>query len=308
MSSPPLDRRALTAVAKRTVREFRRDNLTSWAAALTYYGVLSIFPGLLVLVAVLGLLDDSLTESLRRHLGQILPDAAREVVFTAIADVQQGQARPGLAAIVGLVVMLWTASGYVAAFMKAANAIYDVPEGRPVWKLLPIRLLVTIVTGLLMVVGTAVVVFSGRVARQAGTALGVGPETVRVWDIVKWPLLVVLVVLLLAVLYWAAPNARLGGPRAVWPGGALAVLAWIAVSVLFAVYAANFASYNKTYGTLAGVIIFLVWLWLTNLAVLFGAELNAELARQRAIAAGHPEEKEPYVRLRAEPRSGGERF
>ncbi|WP_117214649.1 YihY/virulence factor BrkB family protein [Allorhizocola rhizosphaerae] len=290
--------RGIRDALKRTVKEFRDDELNVWAAALTYYGVLSIFPGLLVLVAVFGLLDESLTQSLRDNVGQLMPQTARQVFDGAIENVKRTDTRPGLAAIIGLAVALWSASGYVSAFTKAANNIYDVRETRPFWKTMPLRLIVTIATGVLLVASTAMVVLSGRLAEQVGRALNIGEAAVRTWDVAKWPVLLLMVSLMLAILYWATPNARQGGFQWVTPGSLLAVLLWLVISAGFGVYVANFGSYNETYGTVASVIVFLVWLWLTNLAVLFGAEFDAELSRGKAIAAGYPEDREPYVHKR----------
>jgi membrane protein len=281
-----------------TVKEFQRDNLTVWAAALTYYSVLSLFPGLLVLVAVLGLLSDSLTQSLLDNVLPIAPAAAQEIIKAAVDNVQQGDDKAGIAAIVGLLIAIWTTSGYVAGFMQASNAIYDVPEGRPLWKTLPIRLGVTISTGILLVASVLIVVLSGQFAERVGQALGIESATVGTWNVVKWPVLVVLVSLMFAILYWASPNARQGGFRWVSPGGFVAVVLWIVVSFGFAFYAATFASYDRTYGALGSVIVFFTWLWLTNLAILFGAEFDAELERRRAIAAGHPPNAEPYMQMR----------
>ena len=292
-----LGKRGIVAALKRTLKEARDDNLTSWAAALTYYGVLSIFPGLLVLVAVLGMLDDSLIQSLQDHVGPIMPEAAREIFDTAIVNVRSGDSRPGVAATLGLLVAVWSASGYVSEFMTAANAIYDVPEGRPFWKLLPIRLLVTIGTGVLLIASTAIVVLSGRLSEQIGSALGIEAATVGTWNVIKWPILIVLVSQMLAILYWVCPNVKQKF-RWVTPGGVFAVVAWILISLGFGLYVANFGSYNKTYGAVAGVIIFLIWLWLSNVAILLGAELDAELLRGRAIATGFPVDHEPYVELR----------
>ncbi|GIJ78419.1 membrane protein [Micromonospora phaseoli] len=288
------------AAARRTVREFGDDSLTDWAAALTYYGVLSIFPGLLVLVSLLGLLGPSATQGVRDTVAETVPEQnIRQILDAAIGQAQQSGGLAGLAAIVGLLAAFWSASGYVGAFMRASNAIYDVPEGRPIWKTLPIRVGVTAVIGVLLLASAVIVVFTGRLAEQVGAALGVGQSAVTVWDIAKWPVLLVLVSLMFALLYWASPNARQGGFRWVSPGGVLAVLIWLLVSGLFALYVSNFGSYNKTYGALAGAIIFLVWLWLSNIAILFGAEFDAELARGRAIAGGLlPADREPYVELR----------
>ncbi|MEU6024038.1 YihY/virulence factor BrkB family protein [Micromonospora sp. NPDC047134] len=295
--------REWVAALRRTVREFSDDRLGDWAAALTYYGVLSIFPGLLVLVSLLGLLGllgPSATEGVRDTVDEAVPEQnIRQIIDAAIDQAQGSGGLAGLAAIVGLLAAFWSASGYVAAFMRAANAIYDVPEGRPIWKTLPIRVAVTAVIGALLLTSAVIVVFTGRIAEHVGSALGVGRTAVTVWDLVKWPVLLVLVSLMFAILYWATPNARQGGFRWVSPGGVLAVLLWLLVSGAFAVYVANFGSYNKTYGALAGVIIFLVWLWLSNVAILLGAEFDAELARSRAIAGGlRPVDREPYIELR----------
>jgi membrane protein len=284
---------------KRVAREYRRDNLSDWAAALTYYAMLSLFPGLLVLVSGLRLLGRSAVNTVVDNIAQLAPGTAREILRGAVDNVLGGgQNTAGILAIVGLVGALWSASGYVAAFMRAANAVYDVPEGRPVWKKLPIRLGVTVVTGILLAVSAFAVVLTGRLAEQVGKLLGVGGAAVTVWNVAKWPVIALLISVVLAILYWAAPNARHGGFRWLTPGGLVAVVVWLLGSAGFALYVANFGSYNKTYGTLATVIVFLVWLYLTNTAVLLGAELNAELERGRALAAGHPADAEPYTQLR----------
>jgi len=197
---------------------------------------------------------------------------------------------------------LWTSSGYVSAFMRASNAIYDVPEGRPLWKLLPVRLGVTIVVGALVAIAAVSVVLTGGLAEKAGNVVGIGKQTVQVFDYAKWPVLVIVLSLVFALLYWAAPNARQSGFRWISPGSVLAVLLWIVASVGFALYVANFSTYNKTYGTLGGIIGFLVWLWISNLAILVGAEFDAELERGRAIQGGLPPDEEPYVPLRDEPK------
>jgi membrane protein len=293
-----LDRESWWQVVKRTVKEFGDDNLTDWAAALTYYGILSIFPGLLVIVSLLGLLGQSTIDTVVRDIGGAAPDAVRDVLVNATRGLRDAQDTAGVLAIVGLAAGLWSASNYVGAFMRASNAIYDVPEGRPIGKTLPIRLGVTVVVAVLLTVSVVMVVLTGSLAEYVGELIGVGSTAVTVWNIVKWPVLVIIVSQALALLYWASPNAKLAGARWVSPGGILAVVVWIAASAGFAFYVANFASYNKTYGSLAGVVIFLVWLWITNLAVLLGAEFDAELHRGRAIEAGHPSDKEPFVGLR----------
>ena len=293
-----LGRRSWWAALRRTISESRQDNLTVWAAALTYYGILSLFPGLLVLVAVLGLISDSLVDDLKQVVLPILPGPGRDILEAALDNVRAGEGRAGLAALIGLVVGFWSASGYVAGFMKASNAIYDVAEGRPIWRKLPVRLGITLATGVLLVASVLIVVVSGRLAEQLGRLLHVSGAIVTAWSILKWPALAVLVSLMFAILYWAAPNVRHGGFRWVTPGGLTAVVLWVVVSLGFGFYVANLASYNKTYGALGGIIVFLVWMWLTNLAILYGAELNAELERQRAIAAGLPRDEEPYMQMK----------
>ncbi|WP_373321786.1 YihY/virulence factor BrkB family protein [Micromonospora okii] len=287
------------AALKRTVREFQDDSLTDWAAALTYYGVLSIFPGVLVLISLLGLLGPSATEGVRDTVNQAVPEGnIRQIISAAIDQATNAGGLASVAAVIGLLAAFWSASGYIAAFMRASNSIYDVPEGRPIWKTLPIRVGVTALVGVLLLASAVIVVFTGQLAEEAGSAIGIGSTAVTVWNIAKWPVLLVLVSLMFAILYWASPNARHGGFRWVSPGGVLAVVIWLLISGLFAFYVSNFGSYNKTYGALAGVIIFLVWLWLTNIAILLGAEFDAELERSRAISAGHPADVEPYVELR----------
>ncbi|GAA1269994.1 YihY/virulence factor BrkB family protein [Sphaerisporangium rubeum] len=293
-----LSRRSWWGVLKRTVQEFREDKVTDWAAALTYYSVLSIFPALLAVVSLLGLFGQSATGPLIDNLGALAPGAAREIIESVLAALQGSKQAAGIATAIGVAVALWSASGYVAAFMRASNVMYEMPEGRPIWKTLPLRLGITAVLVVLMAAGAVAVVFTGSLADQAGRLLGIGQTGVAIWDIVKWPVLVIVVTLVLALLYWAAPNVSHPGFRWVTPGSILAVVTWIVASAAFGFYVANFASYSKTYAAMAGVIVFLVWLWITNIAVLLGVEFDAELARGRAIAAGHPEAAEPYVEPR----------
>jgi YihY family inner membrane protein len=284
-------------VIKRTIREFKGDNLSDWAAALTYYGVLSIFPALLVLISLVGLAGQDTVTSLVDNLTTATPENVRDILSEAINNLQNSQGTAGVMAIVGLVLALWSASAYIAAFIRASNAIYDVPEGRPIWKTLPLRVGLTLLLMVLLAITALAVVLTGGLADRIGQALGIGSTAVTIWDIAKWPVLLLIVSFMFALLYWASPNAKQGF-RWVTPGGLVAVLLWVVASAGFAFYVANFASYNKTYGSLASVIVFLVWLWISNIALLLGAELNAELERERAMASGHPEEREPYVELR----------
>jgi membrane protein len=221
----------------------------------------------------------------------------QELVNTVLGQVKDTGAA-GLAAIIGILAAFWSASGYIAAFMRASNAIYDVPEGRPIWKTLPIRVGVTAVIGIMLILSATIVIFTGDLARVVGDQIGLGSAAVTAWSIAKWPVLIILISLMFAILYWASPNAKTGGFRWVSPGGIFAVVLWLLASAAFALYLANFANYNKTYGTLGGVIAFLVWLWISNIAILLGAEMDAELERGRAIAAGHDPDDEPFLELR----------
>jgi membrane protein len=299
-----LPARSWTGVVKRTISEFRADNLTDWAAALTYYGILAIFPALLALVSVLGLIGQSATQPLLNNLEKLAPGPARQIFTNAIQNLQHSRGAAGVLFIVGILGAIWSASGYVAAFMRASNSIYDIEEGRPIWMTLPVRVGVTIVLLALLAISAVGVVVTGGLAKQIGNLVGVGGTAVTAWNIAKWPVLLLIVSLMLSLLYWASPNVRHPGFKWVSPGGLFAVIVWIVASALFALYVANFSSYNKTYGTLAGVIIFLVWLWVSNIAVLLGAELNAELERGRRIEAGHPPDEEPFVEPRREPKPG----
>ncbi|MFI5497081.1 YihY/virulence factor BrkB family protein [Actinoplanes sp. NPDC051859] len=297
-SPTQLKGKGLFAALKRTFQQFSQDNVSDWAAALTYYGVLSIFPGVLVLVSLLGMLSSNSKQNVQDAVQELAPNQQlQELVGTVLTQVQD-PGTAGFAAVLGVVAAFWSASGYIAAFMRASNAIYDVPEGRPIWKTLPIRVGVTAVVGVMLVASAAIVIFTGELAEVVGDKIGLGAAAVTTWNIAKWPVLLVLVSLMFAILYWASPNAKTGGFRWVSPGGLFAVILWVLASAAFAFYLANFASYNKTYGTLAGVIAFLVWMWITNIAILLGAELDAELERGRAIAAGHDPTDEPFLELR----------
>jgi membrane protein len=294
--------RSWFAAARRTAKGYSADNLGDRAAALTYYGVLSIFPGLLLLVTILRLTGTGTTNAVLDNIAGLAPGSVRTILRSAADNLRHGrQGAAGVIAAVSLVGALWSASGYVGAFMRASNAIYDVPEGRPLWKRLPIRLGLTAATGIMLIASAIIVVLTGRLAHAVGSALGIGSTAVTAWGIAKWPVLVAIVALVFDLLFWASPNAEHGGFRWVSPGGVLAVLVWLLASAGFALYVANFGSYNKTYGSLATVIIFLVWLWISNLAVLLGAEFDAEVQRGRAIRAGHPPQAEPYMQPRDQP-------
>ena len=263
------------------------------AAALTYYAVLSLFPAVVVMVSLLGVFGQGqrTTDAVLQIVGELGPSSA---VDTLRAPIQQLVNSPsaGFALVAGIVVGMWSASGYIGAFGRTMNRIYEIPEGRPVWKLRPLQLVLTF-AGVVMAAAVAfMLAVSGPVAKAIGDALGAGKIALTVWNIARWPVLLAFVIVAVAILYYATPNVRQPRFRWISVGAAVAIVVWITASVLFGIYVANFGSYNKTYGTLAGVIVFLLWLWITNLALLFGAELDAELERGRELQAGMAAERD----------------
>jgi membrane protein len=290
-------------VLKRTFKEFKADNLTDWAAALTYYGVLAIFPAIIALVSIIGLVGPSATQPLLDNLGKLAPGPANDILSGAVKQVASGRSSAGVAFVVGLFLAIWSASGYVGAFSRASNAIYEVGEGRPFWKLRPIQLAVTTVMILLLAACAIAVVVTGPVAQQLGNVVGAGSAAVTAWDIAKWPVIALVVITMFSILYYAAPNVKQPGFKWITVGGVLALVLWLVASALFAIYVASFSSYNKTYGALGGVVAFLVWLWISNIAVLLGAELNAELERGRELEAGLPAHDEIQLEPRNAPKS-----
>ena len=289
---------------KRTIAEFQEDNLTDWAAALTYYAVLSIFPALIAMVSIVGLVGDpqTVTDSLTDVVSAIGPASAVDTFKGPIEGLTESKGAAGILLIVGIAGALWTASGYVGAFMRASNVIYEVEEGRSFIKLRPLQILVTLLLVIMLALVLVALVLTGPVAKEIGGALGVGDTALTIWDFAKWPVLLVAVMFMFAILYYSSPNAKLPGFKWVTPGAVLAIVVWLVASAAFAFYVANFGSYNKTYGALGGVIVFLVWVWLTNVAILLGAELNAEHERSRELKEGIPgAERELQLEHRSEP-------
>jgi membrane protein len=284
---------------KRTFKEFSADNITDWAAALTYYGVLALFPALIALVSIVGLVGSSATDSLLENLSSVAPGPAKDILTSTIENLASSKGAAGIAFIVGLALALYSASSYISAFTRASNAIYDVEEGRPIWKLKPQQLLIALLLIVMLVMIAVAVTVSGPLAKEAGKLIGVSDSAVKIWDFAKIPLILILVSFMIAFLYWAAPNVKQPGFKFISPGGIVALVIWIIASLLFAFYVATFASYNKTYGALGGVIVFLVWLWITNIAILFGAEFNSELQRSQQREAG---ERAPLDEPFLEPR------
>lgn len=275
-----------TGTIKRTLTEFRDDGLTDWAAALTYYGLLSLFPALLALASIVGLVasPDEVTDALL----EIAPASAADTLSGPIDSVTSNTAAAGVALALGLLGALWGASGYVSAFGRASNVIYEAREGRAFWKLRPIQMAITLVMVLLLALVTVGLVFTGPLVDAVAEPLGLGSAAVTAWQWGKWPVLALAVVAIFSILYWATPNVRPRGVRWVVPGVVVALVVWLVASVAFAFYLANFGSYDRTYGTLGGVIALLVWLWLSNVALLLGAEFNAERERSAELRDGVP--------------------
>ncbi|GAA3594732.1 YihY/virulence factor BrkB family protein [Kineosporia mesophila] len=296
-SPAQLPKHSWMRVLKGAGKEFSDDNLSDVAAALTYYGIQALFPALLVLISLFGFLSDQAIDDLRKNLGEVVPGSFQGTLDSILGQVGNKPSSAGIAFVLGLATALWSSSGYVAAFMRASNVVYDIPEGRPIWKTLPTRILTTVVMVVLLLLAVVIVVFTGPVAERAGDLLGLGSAALTTWSIAKWPVLFLIMMLELAILYWATPNAKQGF-KWVTPGGFLAVILWLIASAGFGFYVSNFSSYDATYGTFAGIVIFLVWMWISNLAILLGAEFNAELERARAEHDGLPEGAEPYVPLR----------
>jgi membrane protein len=282
------DRPSLLATVKRTFTEFSEDNMSDWAAALTYYGLLSLFPALIALASLVGLFADpaAATRTITQIVTKLGPSSAADTFAGPIKSITSHRSAAGILLVVGLATSLWSASSYVGAFMRAANVIYETPEGRPFWKLRPLQILVTLTMVLLLAAVGLALVLTGPVVDAVAGPLGIGSTAVSIWDIAKWPVLLVVVVTMFAVLFYAAPNVRLAGFRWVTPGAAFAIVLWLVASAAFALYVANFSSYDKTYGALGGVVCLLVWFWITNVALLLGMELNSERERRRELADG----------------------
>jgi membrane protein len=297
--------RGIFTTLKRTVLEFQEDNLTDWAAALTYYGLLALFPALIAMVSLIGLVGDP--ETTTRRLTEIItelgPASAAETFKGPIESIAGNRSAAGFAFVLGLALALWSASGYVGAFMRASNIIYETPEGRPFWKLRPLQILVTLGMIVLMALLALGLVLTGPIVDAIAGPVGLSGTAVDLWNIAKWPVMAAIFIVMVNVLYYASPNVKVRGFKWVTPGSLVAIAVWIVASALFAFYVANFGSYDKTYGTLGGLVALLVWFWISNLAILFGHQLNAERERNLEIAEGRPRaEREIQLEPRDEPK------
>jgi len=290
---------------KRTLTEFREDNLMDWAAALTYYGLLSLFPALIAMVSLIGIFGDpeTTTAKLTEIITEIGPESGAETFEGPIKSIVENQSAAGFAFVFGLAVALWSASGYVGAFTRASNIIYETPEGRPFWKLRPLQIAITLAMIVMMALLAIGLVLTGPVVEAVANPIGLSSTAVDVWNVAKWPVMAVIFILMVDVLYYTAPNVKIRGFRWVTPGAIVAIVVWAIASALFALYVANFGAYDKTYGTLAGLVVLLLWFWITNLAILFGHQMNAERERSAEIEEGRPRaEKEIQLEPRDEPK------
>jgi len=288
-----IDKQSWKYVARKALREFSADQCTDKAAALTYYAVLAIFPAMLALVSILGVVGQApkAVSTVKDVLRPLVSPDTMKFISPTLDNAAHSQAA-GVTLVIGLLGALWSASGYVGAFSRSLNSIYEIEEGRPFWKLRPLMLFITFVAVVLSALVLVMLVVSGPLAESLGNTIGLGSTAVTVWSFVKWPVLLVMVMVIVALLYYATPNVKQPKFRWISVGAAFAILVWIIASVAFAFYVSNFSSYSKTYGSLAGVIVTLLWLWITNLALLFGAEVDSELERGRELQAGIPAEEE----------------
>lgn len=289
---------------KRTLTEFQEDNLSDWAAALTYYGLLSLFPALIAMVSLIGIFGNpqTTTAKLTEIITEIGPESGAETFKGPIESIVKNQSAAGFAFVLGLAAALWSASGYVGAFIRASNIIYETPEGRPFWKLRPLQIAVTLAMIVMMALLAVGLVLTGPVVEAIAKPIGLSSTAVDVWNIAKWPVMAAIFILMVDVLFYTSPNVKMRGFRWVTPGAIVAIVVWALASALFALYVANFSSYDKTYGTLAGLVVLLLWFWITNLAILFGHQLNAERERSAEIDEGLPRaEKEIQLEPREEP-------
>ncbi|MGC5170289.1 YihY/virulence factor BrkB family protein [Micromonospora sp. DT81.3] len=286
-SPDDLHKRSWKYILGKTIREFSSDQCTDIAAALTYFGVLSLFPAMIAIFALLGLIGqgNDATDAILGIVNSLAPGESADALRGPIEELSNSPAK-GFALVSGIVLAIWSASGYVGAFSRAMNRIYEIPEGRPVWKLKPTQLLVTVIAIVLVVVAAVLLVVSGPVAEAVGNALGLGDTATTIWNIVKWPVLALVVVLIIAILYYFTPNVKQPKFRWLSLGSVLAIVLILVSTLLFGLYVTNFSNYDRTYGSMAGVIIFLLWLWIVNIALLFGAEFDAEMERGRQLQAG----------------------
>jgi len=280
-------------VLKKSLREFGKDECPNLAAGLTYYSVLAMFPALIAVFSLLGVIGQGreAADAVLGIIDEAAPGGMADTLRAPIEELAESQLA-GVALLTGIVVAVWSASGYVGAFARALNRVWEVDEGRPVWKLKPAQLAITLAAIVLLAAALVILIVSGPVAAAIGAAVGLGDIALTVWSIAKWPVLAIIVVMVVALLYYFTPNAKQPRFRWISAGAVLAIAVLAVATVGFGFYVANFSHYERTYGSLAGVIVFLLWLWIANMALLAGAEFDAELERGRELQGGlHAEER-----------------
>ncbi len=299
-----LTRHAWWHALRDAAKAYGENNLGDRAAGLTYYSVLAVFPALIVLVSLLGVLGNQGTvDALLRIIGDLGEASAVDTLRSPLENIVRSSSGAGVALGLGAAIALYSASGYIGAFIRASNEIFAAEEERPFYKLRPLQLLITLAMVVVIIAILFVVVLSGPLADAIGAELGIGDSALAAWSIVRWPLLFAVVATVIALLYAVSPDARHQGLRWMVPGSVLATGLWLVASAGFNLYVTNFGSYANTYGSLAGIVIFLIWLWLTNQAILLGAQFAAELERTAAAAAvpyppGEPVPLDPAERER----------
>lgn len=262
---------------------FGEHRLTDWAAALTYYSVLAIFPGLLALVSILALVGHGTTDAIVETLTELPDGPARDIVLGAINHVQGATSAATTALVVGLLVAIYSASSYVGAFIRAAGVILGVEETRRFYVTIPLRLGLMLLLMVFAVLTAFAIVMTGPIAEQFTKVTGLTADAIGGWGVVKWPIVLLLFITALGLLYSLGPDFERKRFRFATAGSILAFTLWLLASVLFSVYVGNFGHYNKVYGSLAGIAIFLIWLYLSNVAVLLGLEFDNELKRYRKV-------------------------
>lgn len=296
---------SFSATMKRTGVEFMEDEMTDKAAGLTYYGLLSLFPAIIALVSIVGLVADpqATTQKLTEIVGNLGPDTAVDTFKGPVESITSNRGSSIVALVISTALALFSASSYVGAFSRASNVVFETREGRPVWKLRPFQILVTVIMLVILAVLAIGLIMTGPIVKAVADPLGIGSTAVSVWGIAKWPVMAALAVLLILVLYHTSPNVKPGGLKSFLPGAAVALLVWIIASIGFAFYVSQFGSYNKTYGALSGFIVLLIWFWISNLALLFGLQLNSEIERNRQFDQGLARSERE---LQSEPRESPE--
>lgn len=297
---PKLRPKDFVTAYKRALQQFGKDQVTDIAAGLTYFAVLALFPAILAIVSLLSLInqDDNVTEQLLTIFSSIAPADTVETLEGPIEDLTATPAA-GIGFVVGLVGAIWSASGFVGAFSRGMNRIYGVLEGRSYLKFQPVILLITVISLVMLAVMALLLVLTGDIAQVVGNLIGIGDEVVLVWNIVKWPVLAVLAMLIIAMLYYAAPNVKQHKFRWLTIGSVTALVAWALATFGFFFYVANFGNYGKVYGTLGGIIVFLLWLYISNMAILYGAEVDSEVERVRELRSGIKAEYAVQLPLRS---------